>query len=81
MPLKGFEDIGYAAGELAERDAAIAWPAAVAIGDQLVNEVELLRCLYDQFNARGIETLLSSMREDVVWANGGRLRPRARSGA
>lgn len=34
------------------------------------NEVELLTRLYDQFNARDIESVLATMREDVVWANG-----------
>jgi hypothetical protein len=34
------------------------------------DEIELLRRLYDRFNARDMETLLSSMQEDVIWANG-----------
>jgi hypothetical protein len=34
------------------------------------DEVELLQRLYDRFNARDMETLLSAMQEDVIWANG-----------
>jgi hypothetical protein len=34
------------------------------------DEVELLKCLYDRFNARDMEALLSAMQEDVTWANG-----------
>jgi nuclear transport factor 2 (NTF2) superfamily protein len=34
------------------------------------DDVELLRRLYDRFNARDMETLLSAMQEDVIWANG-----------
>jgi ketosteroid isomerase-like protein len=34
------------------------------------DEVELLKRLYDWFNARDMETLLAAMHEDVVWANG-----------
>ena len=34
------------------------------------DEVELLKRLYDRFNARDMETLLSAMQEDVIWANG-----------
>jgi len=34
------------------------------------DEVELLRHLYDRFNARDMEAVLSAMHEDVVWANG-----------
>jgi ketosteroid isomerase-like protein len=37
---------------------------------EMPDEVELLRRLYDRFNARDMETLLSAMQEDVVWANG-----------
>ena len=32
--------------------------------------VELVGRLYDCFNARDMETLLSAMQEDVIWANG-----------
>ena len=32
--------------------------------------MELLKRLYERFNARDIETLLAAMREDVLWANG-----------
>jgi ketosteroid isomerase-like protein len=34
------------------------------------NEVELLKLLYDRFNARDMETVLACMHEDVIWANG-----------
>jgi ketosteroid isomerase-like protein len=30
----------------------------------------LLRHVYDRFNARDMETVLASMHEDVMWANG-----------
>jgi hypothetical protein len=32
--------------------------------------VELLKRVYDQFNAREIEAVLAAMHEDVMWANG-----------
>jgi hypothetical protein len=32
--------------------------------------VELLKRVYDQFNAREIEAVLAAMHEDVIWANG-----------
>ena len=34
------------------------------------DEVELLKCVYDRFNARDMETVLAAMHEDVIWANG-----------
>jgi hypothetical protein len=34
------------------------------------SEVELLKLLYDRFNARNMESVLACMYEDVVWANG-----------
>jgi SnoaL-like domain len=34
------------------------------------DEVELLKRLYDWFNARDMETLLAAMHEEVIWANG-----------
>jgi ketosteroid isomerase-like protein len=34
------------------------------------DDVELVKRLYDRFNARDMETLLASMQEDVIWANG-----------
>jgi SnoaL-like domain len=34
------------------------------------DEVELVGRLYDSFNARDMEILLSAMQEDVIWANG-----------
>jgi ketosteroid isomerase-like protein len=33
-------------------------------------EVELLKRVYERFNARDMETVLAAMHEDVVWANG-----------
>jgi ketosteroid isomerase-like protein len=33
-------------------------------------EVEVLKLLYDRFNARDMETVLNAMHEDVIWANG-----------
>ena len=33
-------------------------------------EVEVLKLLYDRFNARDMKTVLASMHEDVIWANG-----------
>ncbi len=34
------------------------------------NDMELLKRLYERFNARDIETVLAAMHEDVLWANG-----------
>jgi hypothetical protein len=34
------------------------------------DEIELLKHVYDRFNARDIETMLAAMHEDVMWANG-----------
>ena len=34
------------------------------------DDVDFLKRLYDRFNARDMEALLSAMQEDVVWANG-----------
>ena len=36
----------------------------------MANNVELLKRLYERFNARDIETVLAAMHEDVIWANG-----------
>jgi ketosteroid isomerase-like protein len=33
-------------------------------------DTELLKHLYDRFNARDIEAVLATMHRDVVWANG-----------
>ncbi|HEY3937829.1 MAG TPA: nuclear transport factor 2 family protein [Bryobacteraceae bacterium] len=33
-------------------------------------EVELLKHVYDRFNARDMDSVLAAMHEDVVWANG-----------
>ena len=34
------------------------------------DEVELLKWVYDRFNARDMETVFAAMHEDVIWANG-----------
>jgi ketosteroid isomerase-like protein len=34
------------------------------------DEAELLKRIYDRFNARDMETVLAAMHEDVTWANG-----------
>ena len=34
------------------------------------DEMELLKRVYDQFNARDMEGVLAAMHEDVMWANG-----------
>ena len=34
------------------------------------DKVELLKRIYDRFNARNIETVLAALHEDVIWANG-----------
>ena len=34
------------------------------------DNVELLKRLYERFNARDMEAVLASLREDVLWANG-----------
>jgi len=34
------------------------------------HEVELLKLLYDQFNARDMEAVLAALHENVIWANG-----------
>ncbi len=35
-----------------------------------MDEVEFLKHVYDRFNARDMETTLSAMHENVMWANG-----------
>ncbi len=35
-----------------------------------VESTELLKRLYDRFNARDMESALAAMHDDVVWANG-----------
>lgn len=39
-------------------------------GDLNVGEVDLLKRVYDGFNARDMETVLAAMHEGVIWANG-----------
>jgi ketosteroid isomerase-like protein len=34
------------------------------------DEVDLLKHMYERFNARDMETVLAAMLEDVTWANG-----------
>ena len=34
------------------------------------SDIELLRCIYDRFNARDIDAVLAVLADDVVWANG-----------
>ena len=34
------------------------------------DEVDLLKRVYDRFNARDMETVLAAIHEDVIWANG-----------
>jgi hypothetical protein len=34
------------------------------------DEVDLLKRVYDRFNARDMETVLAARHEDVIWANG-----------
>jgi len=36
----------------------------------MLREVELLKLLYDRFNARDMETVLTALHENVIWANG-----------
>jgi ketosteroid isomerase-like protein len=36
----------------------------------VTSNVEILRCLYRQFNARDVEAVLVSLHPEVVWANG-----------
>jgi SnoaL-like domain len=36
----------------------------------VTHEIELLKRIYDRFNARDMETVLAAMHQDVIWANG-----------
>jgi ketosteroid isomerase-like protein len=36
----------------------------------MASDTDLLLHVYDRFNARDMEAVLATMREDVVWANG-----------
>jgi limonene-1,2-epoxide hydrolase len=36
----------------------------------LPDNIELLKRIYDRFNARDMETVLAALHEDVIWANG-----------
>jgi ketosteroid isomerase-like protein len=52
------------------------WNGLALIGESLplrrpaLSDTELLKRLYDRFNARDMEALLATMHPDVVWANG-----------
>jgi ketosteroid isomerase-like protein len=39
-------------------------------GDDMKDAFDVLRQLYDRFNARDIEAVLAAMDENVIWANG-----------
>src|SRR6202789_886200 len=36
----------------------------------MADEVEFLKRVYERFNARDMETVLGTMQDDVMWANG-----------
>lgn len=36
----------------------------------MANEIEIVKHLYDRFNAREMEVVLAALDENVVWANG-----------
>ena len=36
----------------------------------MTDEIELIKHIYERFNARDMETVLAAMHEDVIWANG-----------
>ena len=36
----------------------------------MADSVELLKRIYDRFNARDMEAVLAALHEDVIWANG-----------
>jgi len=36
----------------------------------MAHKLDLLKRVYDRFNARDMEAVLAAMHEDVVWANG-----------
>jgi hypothetical protein len=36
----------------------------------LSNNVELLKKMYAQFNARDLQSVLATLHEDIIWANG-----------
>src|SRR5215470_768241 len=47
------------------------WPVNFIVQMQLMtSNQKFLQHLYDAFNGREIETIISSMRPDVKWANG-----------
>src|SRR5882757_4674861 len=36
----------------------------------MANHIEILKCIYDRFNARDIDGVLAVLADDVAWANG-----------
>ncbi len=36
----------------------------------MADEIELLKRVYDRFNARDMEAVLAAMHDDIMWANG-----------
>jgi hypothetical protein len=36
----------------------------------MIDEIEIVKCLYDRFNARDMETVLAALHETVAWASG-----------
>jgi hypothetical protein len=36
----------------------------------MIDEIEIVKRLYDRFNARDMETVLAALHETVAWANG-----------
>ena len=45
-------------------------PAPTQRATHISDEVDLLKLLYDRFNARDMDAVLAAMHEDVIWANG-----------
>ena len=40
------------------------------MGNAIASDEDLLRHIYERFNARDMETVLAALHEDVQWANG-----------
>jgi hypothetical protein len=40
------------------------------MGNAITSDEDLLRHIYERFNARDMETVLAALHEDVQWANG-----------
>src|SRR5882757_3278933 len=43
---------------------------AQRMGHPTPSDVEVLKSIYDRFNARDMEAVLGALNEDVMWANG-----------